>query len=109
MNGLISLLLFGLVAYLLMRAGCGAHVGHGGHHGYASHSRDDEADARPRRTFVDPVCRMKVGEEQGYLKHHKGMAYHFCSKECLNKFEADPALYLSRDAPPPDPAHRGGY
>lgn len=83
MEGLISLLLFAAFFYLMMRFGCGAHMvhGHGGGH---------EASARHK----DPVCGMDVDPEQGYGKMHKGTLYRFCSRKCLDTFEADPGRYL---------------
>jgi hypothetical protein len=39
MDGLISLLLFAGVFYLMMRFGCGAHMVHGGHGGHAGSDR----------------------------------------------------------------------
>lgn len=109
MDGLLSLLLFGAFAFLMMRSGCGSHVGHGGHH-HSSHSDGaEEVSDPPKSGFTDPVCGMKVARNQGYVTHHQGMAYHLCSRSCLDKFESDPALYLSKDAPPPEAAHHGGH
>lgn len=108
MDGLFSLLLFGVFAFLLMRGGCGSHAGHGGHHRHQD-AEDDSAGNAASPRFVDPVCAMQVSSDQGYVFNHQGFAYHFCSRECLDKFESDPALYLSPDAPPPETAHEGGH
>ncbi len=108
MDGLLSLLLFGAFAFWMMRYGCGSHVGHGGHLARDASADPTDANHQGIRDFVDPVCRMQVAQGEGYLKHYHGMAYHFCSRSCLDKFEADPDLYLGKDAPPPDPAHHGG-
>ena len=83
MEGLISLLLFAAFFYLMMRFGCGAHMvlGHGGAHDSGSRHKD-------------PVCGMDVDPEQGYGKMHKGTLYRFCSRKCLDTFEADPGRYL---------------
>jgi hypothetical protein len=54
-SGLGSFLLFALPFFVMMRFGCGAHVGHGGHeHGKQSPSADR-----------DPVCGMPVAADRG--------------------------------------------
>lgn len=82
MEGLLSLLLFAGFFYLMMRFGCGAHGVHG--HGHGS----------PEGKHKDPVCGMAVKPDQGYGKTHAGREYRFCSRSCLDKFEADPDQYL---------------
>lgn len=86
MDGLLSLLLFAGLFYLMMRFGCGAHMIHG-HHG--SHADHQEVK------HIDPVCGMEVAVDQGYGKMHKGHLYRFCSRNCLDKFEAEPERYLN--------------
>lgn len=88
MDGLLWFLVIGGLFYFMMRFGCGAHVvhGEGGHGGYAGHG-----DAG-RET--DPVCGMTLAADQGYSKMHQGTLYRFCSRDCLDKFEADPDKYL---------------
>lgn len=88
MEGLLSLLLIAGLFYLMMRFGCGAHMihGHGGHSGHGH---------RDTQTFRDPVCGMAVAPDQGYAKVHDGREYRFCSRNCLDKFEADPERHLS--------------
>jgi len=89
MEGLGSLLLFAVLFFLMMRYGCGAHMmqGHGGH-----------AQGKEENTkHIDPVCDMEVEVEQGYGKMHQGKLYRFCSRNCLDKFEADPERYLNKD------------
>ena len=88
MEGLLSLLLFGGLFFLMMRFGCGAHVMHGGHgHGNKTDAKDTD--------HVDPVCGMSVDPESGYGKMHQGKLYRFCSRDCLDKFEAEPAHYAA--------------
>ena len=41
---------------------------------------------------------MQVGADRGYSKVHEGGRYSFCSRSCLEKFEADPLSYLSGQA-----------
>jgi len=88
MNGLFSLLLFAGVFYLMMRFGCGAHMVHGGHGGHGNHGSGKE-------THTDPVCGMVVDMNEGYGKMYEGRLYRFCSRNCLDKFEADPEKFGS--------------
>lgn len=88
MNGLLSLLLFAVFFYLMMRFGCGAHMVHGGHSGH-------EHEGQGGGAAKDPVCGMSVEPGQGYSKSHEGRLLHFCSRQCLDKFETEPQRYLS--------------
>jgi YHS domain-containing protein len=36
---------------------------------------------------------MSVGPDQGYTRMHRGLAYRFCSRRCLDLFEANPDEY----------------
>ncbi len=93
MSGWLSLLLFAVLFYLLMRFGCGAHMVHGGHggHGDGGHGGHTTHEG----SVKDPVCGMAVGPGQGYSKIHEGQEYRFCSRKCLDKFDAEPQRYLS--------------
>jgi P-type Cu+ transporter len=52
-------------------------------------------------TAIDPVCGMTVDPATATgSTAHNGTTYHFCSRHCLAKFEADPAKYLSPTAKP---------
>jgi len=93
MEGLGSFLLFAILFYVLMRYGCGAHMIHGGH---GSGNKDHD---HVKRKAVDPVCDMEVVEEQGYGKMHEGNLYRFCTRSCLDKFEADPQHYVNKTRP----------
>ena len=87
MEGLLSLLIFAGLFYVMMRFGCGAHMVHGKHGGHAGHGGAEKN--------IDPVCGMEVEVEQGYGKIHEGKLYRFCSRSCLDKFENDPDRYLN--------------
>lgn len=89
MEGLLWFLIFGGLFYLMMRFGCGAHGGHrhGAHGGHSAHEGG-------KGEQIDPVCGMSVAADQGYTKMHQGTSYRFCSRTCLDKFEADPERYL---------------
>jgi YHS domain-containing protein len=91
MSSFVSFLLFAGLFFLMMRFGCGAHIGHGGHHG--GH-RDHDGDASPNST--DPVCGMHVDAGNGYAKTLRGIQYRFCSRDCLDKFDAAPDKYLGQ-------------
>jgi len=83
MEGLLSLLIFAGLFYLMMRFGCGAHMLHGHSTGKSS------------TEHIDPVCHIKVEQEQGYGMMHSGVLHRFCSRQCLDKFEEEPERYLS--------------
>ena len=89
MEGLLWFLIIGGLFYVMMRYGCGAHAvhGHGSHGGHAGHGGGEGG-------HTDPVCGMTVAAGQGYGKMHEGTLYRFCSRNCLDKFEADPGKYL---------------
>lgn len=91
MEGLLWFLIIGGLFYFMMRFGCGAHGahGHGGHGGHAGHA--EHAGHGGGQT--DPVCGMPVAADQGYGKMYRGTSYQFCSRDCLDKFEADPEKY----------------
>ena len=111
MNEWLWIALYGGFFFLMMRYGCGAHMmGH--HHSQHNHS-DDESYSHhegPRDSdraiegmvsapvhggkFVDPVCGMLVPRDEGYGKMFRSMPYRFCSRACLDKFDADPARYV---------------
>ena len=86
MEGLFSLLLFAGFFYFMMRFGCGAHMVHG--HGGHEHGSEGAVGSA-----IDPVCGMPVVADQGYTKMHQGRQYRFCSRACLDKFEAHLGRY----------------
>lgn len=92
MRGLLSLLFYALLFYLMMRFGCGAHMvhGHGGHGGHGN-----EPAGGMGGSSVDPVCGMEVQPGSGYTKMQNGRQYRFCSRNCLDRFEAAPEKYAS--------------
>lgn len=83
MEGLLSLLIFAGLFFVMMRFGCGAHMMHG--HGKQKENKEKQ---------IDPVCSMEVDVDQGYGKMHDGNLYRFCSRDCLDKFETDPEQYV---------------
>ena len=104
MGGLVSFLLFGALFFVMMRFGCGAHVGHGGH-GDHPPQRNDESDQTVTPSThhaldagVDPVCGMKVEPGTGYASVYQNQTVRFCSRDCLDKFESQPQRYLGAGA-----------
>ena len=83
MDGLLSLLIFTGLLFVMMRFGCGAHMLRG--------HRDQKrsTDAQQHR-HTDPVCGKSVPPTEGYGMMHEGQLYRFCSRECLSAFEVDP-------------------
>ena len=59
---------------------------------------------------IDPVCGMTVDPAHAAGKSsHQGKVYHFCSKGCVAKFEANPEKYLHPSGhPEPMPAPMSG-
>ena len=106
MAGLLWLLLWAGLFVVMMRFGCGAHMAHGnrgGQVGHDAHTGNRQPDAGAadlaRVDEVDPVCGMPVPSDTGYVKPFQGRMLRFCSRRCLDTFEAAPERYL---------AHAGG-
>lgn len=97
MSGWLSLLLFAAFFYLMMRFGCGAHMVHGDHGGHGGEHEGHGGGGMQMQgsSAKDPVCGMPIEPGQGYTKNHEGRMLHFCSRKCLDKFEAEPQRYLS--------------
>ena len=91
MDGLLSLLLFGVLFFVMMRFGCGAHIMHGGHGSHGERAGGTGSQAAGK----DPVCGMDVAADKGYSVSWGGATYRFCSRDCLDKFEASPATFTA--------------
>ncbi|HEY3179567.1 MAG TPA: heavy metal translocating P-type ATPase [Casimicrobiaceae bacterium] len=48
------------------------------------------------RSFVDPVCGMRVGAESPYRHTFEGRELHFCSERCRERFMAAPTQYVAK-------------
>lgn len=46
--------------------------------------------------LIDPVCGMAVEDDGDHSLLHEGKPYHFCSGKCLNRFAAEPALFIHK-------------
>lgn len=83
MDGLLTFLIFAALFYVMMRFGCGAHMVHG-------HGHEESAAGSADKKHVDPVCGMEVPPTEGYGMMYEGRLYRFCSRNCMDKFEAEP-------------------
>jgi len=93
MDGLLSLLVFGVLFFVMMRYGCGAHIMHGGHGSHGGHAGQGDRQAGGK----DPVCGMDVAPDKGYSMAWRGGTYRFCSRSCLEKFEAAPDKFIASE------------
>lgn len=85
---------------LMMRFGCGAHVmGHRHRQQESTDKPDPDAagnvTANAPEQDRDPVCGMTVSTADAKSAMNAGRAYYFCSQSCREKFEADPAKYVT--------------
>ena len=67
------------------------------------------SEAPPVRELVDPVCGMTVAPDGPHHREHAGHTYRFCCARCAERFEADPAAFLSPDERPAAPAGPGPW
>lgn len=99
MEGILWLLIFGALFYFMMRYGCGAHMVHGGHgsrgSGGISHGIQGARFEGIAGTIVkDPVCGMEIAPDSGYSRMFQGRMFRFCSRKCLDQFDARPEQYI---------------
>ena len=87
---ILQFLLFAGLFYFMMRFGCGSHAVHGHHH---HEGHDGTAPGPSGRPSVDPVCGMQVEAGEGYSEVFAGREYRFCSRKCLDKFDASPEQF----------------
>ena len=91
MDGLLWLLVFGVLFFVMMRYGCEAHIMHGGHGSHCGHACLGDAQAGGK----DPVCGMTVAFDKGYSMAWRANMYRFCSRSGLEKFEAAPEKFVA--------------
>jgi len=66
-------------------------------------SAQQPSEASTRNADRDPVCGMTVDPAHAAgSATHAGIAYHFCSQHCLERFRADPAKYLAPPSAKPE-------
>lgn len=105
MEALVYFIFWGLLIFLMMRFGCGAHVmGHHRGHGKSGHEGPPETAGElrwvPPEKDMDPVCKKTVSTGQAKPSVYAGRVYYFCSRECREVFEAAPHLYLPESERP---------
>jgi YHS domain-containing protein len=86
---IISFLLFAALFYFMMRFGCGSHMVHGRH----GHEGDNGRRPGLGEPSKDPVCGMEVESGRGYSEVFGGRTYRFCSRRCLDQFDANPEQF----------------
>ncbi len=51
---------------------------------------------QPAKSLKDPVCGMQVAAESSAAKcDYRGQTYYFCSRNCVEKFRAEPERYVA--------------
>ena len=101
MDTLIYFALWAGLVFLMMRLGCGAHAtrhGHGGARQGGSPQNTGGLRWVPPETDIDPVCGKTVNTDEAKPSVHNGMVHYFCSRECRERFEAAPQLYVGPKA-----------
>lgn len=89
MDGLLLLLvLIGASFFVMTRFVDGSHMTRRHEGGCCSHKATREVSR------VDPVCDNEVSDDQGYSRSYDGHVYRFCSRECLENFEATPEKFI---------------
>ena len=108
MEALAYFILWAGLFFLMMRFGCGAHVlghGHGpksAHHGQQSEDATLQLQWSAPETAIDPVCKRTVQTATAKSSVHDGQVYYFCTRDCRERFEAAPDIYLGDIADNPD-------
>lgn len=55
----------------------------------------------PSASAIDPVCGMTVDPAHAAASHiHHGITYYFCARPCQQRFQADPAKFLTPQSEP---------
>jgi YHS domain-containing protein len=49
----------------------------------------------------DPVCGMEVDTDESETSTYEDKVYHFCSRECKDRFDAEPLEYASDEEEEP--------
>jgi YHS domain-containing protein len=104
-QNVVYFLLWAALFFVMMRFGCGAHVmglGHGRDHRAGTDAQERWA---PPAKVTDPVCGMSVDTATAKTAIRGGHAYYFCSQECREKFEANPASYANTSSHPQEEHH----
>jgi YHS domain-containing protein len=98
LGSLFWLLVLGAFFYLMMRrGGCGGHAP-GGHEerGESSMGHGRHGGEKAMGGLKDPVCGMAVEAAKAKSSVYGGETYCFCSNDCRERFEAEPASYAGK-------------
>lgn len=115
MESLIYFLIWGGVFFLLQRLGRANYVNGAGNvqHGLVLQG----AERSPKqlgwiapKMAVDPLCGKTVQTNAAKSSVDDGAVHYFCSRECRERFEVAPQLYLGRppEAVPAETSHDHG-
>lgn len=72
----MKFLIWALLAYLVYRMFVGK-----------APQKIEKQEKSAAETFQDPVCGVYISEADAVVGRLEGRRYHFCSMECLRKFE----------------------
>jgi YHS domain-containing protein len=86
MENVLWFLVYAGLFYIMMRYGCGAMM-------HGRHGHPKESSGTKPTLERDPVCWMDVASDGGYSRVFEGRPYRFCSRECLDAFDAKPERY----------------
>lgn len=97
MESILWFLITGALFFIMMKFGCGTHMG--GHGGHAAGREGSEGAAggvpAASQKAKDPVCGMEINREQAFSMIRKGdRQIYFCSERCAAKFNEEPEKYL---------------
>lgn len=103
MGALLHFALWAGLFLLMMRLGCGAHV-MGREHDRVGDRQGFGSPERlrwvPPETDIDPVCGKTVHTTNAKTAVHDDAVRYFCSRECRERFEVAPNLYVWPNAQP---------
>lgn len=85
------IVMWGIVFFLMMRLGCGSHIGGHGH----QHGQEKDESANVGGRVKDPVCGMDIDPRHAAATaNYGGTRYYFCSTSCRDKFQQAPRRYV---------------
>jgi YHS domain-containing protein len=112
MDSLVFYLLWAVVVFVVLRFGRGAPALGDGHGQRVMPKQGLERNPKQLgwiapKTAVDPVCGRSVQTSAAKSSVDDGAVHYFCSRECRERFEVGPHLYLGQtpDAPAKQVSH----
>ena len=103
LKSIVWFLVWGGLFFVMMRFGCGAHIGGHAGHGHGGH---EPPGGPPTK---DPVCGMDVDAQRAASASvYQGRTYYFCSVSCRDKFEKAPEKYATARGAA-EPQHGGHH